>query len=92
MSFLQEVQKVSDAHYVLPKIGDMRTEVHAFLSETLFAQTDEALWRQAAQAAAYRGMIGPYLMPDTYLGYGFPVGHIGGLLQTKSPSCRCPWV
>ncbi len=76
MSFLQEVQKVSDAHYVLPKIGDMRSEVHAYLSETLFAQTDEALWRQAAQAAAYPGMIGLYLMPDTHLGYGIPVGGV----------------
>ena len=38
----------------------MRTEVRAYLSETLFAQTDELLWRQAAQAAAYPGMIGLY--------------------------------
>ena len=76
MSFLQEVQKVSEAHYVLPKIGNMRVDVHAYLSETLFAQTDEALWRQAAQAAAYPGMIGLYLMPDTHLGYGIPVGGV----------------
>lgn len=76
MSFLQQVQKVSAAHYVLPMIGDMRTEVHAYLSDTLFAQTDEALWRQAAQAAAYPGMIGLYLMPDTHLGYGIPVGGV----------------
>ena len=76
MSFLQEVQKVSAAHYVLPKIGAMHTEVHAFLSDTLFEQTDEALWRQAAQAAAYPGMIGMYLMPDTHLGYGIPVGGV----------------
>ena len=27
MPFLQEVQKVSDAHYVLPKIGDLRVKV-----------------------------------------------------------------
>ena len=41
MSFLQQVQKVSDAHYVLPKVGDMRTEVQAYLSGTLFAQINE---------------------------------------------------
>ena len=76
MSYLQQVQKVSDTHYVLPKVGGMRTDVHAFLSETLFAQTDEALWRQAANAAAYPGMIGFYLMPDTHLGYGIPVGGV----------------
>ena len=76
MAFLHEVQKISDAHYVLPKIGDMRVDVHAFLSDALFAQTNEALWQQAAKAAAYPGMIGLYLMPDTHLGYGIPVGGV----------------
>jgi len=76
MGYLQQVQKISDTHYVLPKVGSMRTDVHAFLSETLFAQTDEALWRQAASAASYPGIIGLYLMPDTHLGYGIPVGGV----------------
>jgi len=76
MGYLQQVQKLSDTHYVLPKVGAMRTDVHAFLSEALFAQTDEALWRQAANAAAYPGIIGLYLMPDTHLGYGIPVGGV----------------
>lgn len=76
MSYRQQVQKVGDAKYVLPKVGNMRVDVHAFLSESLFAQTDEALWRQAAQAAAFPGMIGFYLMPDTHLGYGIPVGGV----------------
>lgn len=76
MSFLQQVQKASDAHYVLPKAGDMRVDVHAFLSESLLEQTNEALWSQAARAAAYPGMIGFYLMPDCHLGYGIPVGGV----------------
>lgn len=76
MSILERVQKVTDTHYVLPQFGQMRTDVHAYLSETLFAQTDEALWRQAAEAASYPGIIGFYLMPDTHLGYGIPVGGV----------------
>jgi len=52
----------------------MRIDVHVYLSDALFAQTDVALWRQDAQAAAYPGMIGLYLMPDVHLGYGMPVG------------------
>ena len=76
MSFRQRVERVTDNHYVLPKLGAMRVEVHAFLSPALLAQTDEALWQQAAQAAAYPGMIGFYLMPDTHLGYGIPVGGV----------------
>ena len=51
----------------------MVTDVHAFLSESLFEQTDEALWYQAAQAASYPGLIGLHLMPDVHLGYGIPV-------------------
>ena len=67
MGFLDRVERVTGTHYVLPRCGTMRTEVHAFLSAPLVAQTDEALWRQAAQAASYPGVIGLYLMPDTHL-------------------------
>jgi len=76
MSFRERVERLTDTHYVLPRVGAMRVDVHAFLSPPLFAQTDEELWRQAAQAAAYPGVIGFYLMPDTHLGYGIPVGGV----------------
>ena len=54
----------------------MKAEVHAFLSADLLAQTNEALWQQAAAAAGYEGVTGVYLMPDTHLGYGIPVGGV----------------
>jgi tRNA-splicing ligase RtcB len=76
MSFRERVERLTNGHYVLPRVGDMRVDVHAFLSPALLAQTDEALWRQAAHAAAYPGIIGFYLMPDTHLGYGIPVGGV----------------
>ena len=77
---MSQVVKVGGSHYVLPKTGNMRTDVHAFLSEPLFAVTDEALWAQAAASAASPGAIGMYLMPDTHLGYSIPVG---GVLVTE---------
>jgi tRNA-splicing ligase RtcB len=80
MAFRNAVTRAGEAHYVLPRVGSMRTEVHAFLSEPLFALTDEALWRQAAQSASMPGAIGMYLMPDTHLGYLIPVG---GVLVTE---------
>ena len=76
MSFRERVERLTDTHYVLPRVGEMRVDVHAFLSPALLAQTDEQLWRQAAQAAAYPGIIGFYLMPDTHVGYGIPVGGV----------------
>ncbi|MFO0726265.1 MAG: RtcB family protein [Myxococcota bacterium] len=80
MGFKDAVTRVTDNHFVLPKVGAMRTDVRAFLSDALFAQTDEALWRQAAQSASMPGAIGMYLMPDTHLGYMIPVG---GVLVTE---------
>jgi tRNA-splicing ligase RtcB len=76
MSFSERVERLTDTHYVLPRVGEMHVDVHAFLSPALLAQTDEQLWRQAAQAAAYPGIIGFYLMPDTHVGYGIPVGGV----------------
>ena len=80
MSFIQQVTRISADHYVLPRVGGMKTEVHAFLSEPLFLQTDEGLWRQAAESASFPGAIGMYLMPDTHVGYQIPVG---GVLVTE---------
>lgn len=48
MSYKFTAQKVGKAHYVLERTGDMKTDVHAFLSERLFEQTDEEPWKQAA--------------------------------------------
>lgn len=76
MSFKYRVEKHSQGHYVLPRFDPMKVEVHAFLSEALFEQTDEGLWKQAVDSASYDGVIGVYLMPDTHIGYGIPVGGV----------------
>lgn len=76
MSFKYAVTKVSDNHYVLPKVGDMRVEAHAFLSEELFNSSEEQAWQQIAAGASYEGVIGAYLMPDCHTGYGVPVGSV----------------
>jgi tRNA-splicing ligase RtcB len=76
MAYMHSVLKQSAGHYVLPRSGAMNADVHAWLSDSLYAQTDEALWRQAAQAASYPGVVAFHLMPDTHLGYGIPVGGV----------------
>jgi tRNA-splicing ligase RtcB len=76
MAYMHSVLKHSAGHYVLPRSGAMNADVHAWLSDSLYAQTDEALWRQAAQAASYPGVVAFHLMPDTHLGYGIPVGGV----------------
>jgi RNA-splicing ligase RtcB len=76
MSCKQAVEKISDNHYVLPKVGSMKVEAHGFLSEALFTASEEQVWRQIASGASYEGVTGAYLMPDTHTGYGVPVGSV----------------
>lgn len=74
MSFKYSAQKIAESHYVLPKIGGMKVEAHAFLSDSLYEASEEALWKQLSNGASYEGVIGAYAMPDTHSGYGVPVG------------------
>lgn len=76
MSYKFRVETHGPGHRVLPRIGEMRCEVNAWLDEGLFEGTDEALWRQAATAACHPGVKAVHLMPDTHLGYGIPVGGV----------------
>jgi tRNA-splicing ligase RtcB len=76
MSFKYAAVKHGPNHYVLPKVGDMKVEAHAFLSDELFASSEEQVWQQIANGASYEGVIGAYLMPDTHTGYGVPVGSV----------------
>jgi tRNA-splicing ligase RtcB (3'-phosphate/5'-hydroxy nucleic acid ligase) len=76
MSLKYAAQKISDTHYVLPKVGSMKVEAHAFLSEALYEASGEAVWQQIASGASYEGVTGAYLMPDTHVGYGVPVGSV----------------
>jgi tRNA-splicing ligase RtcB len=88
MSFKYIVEKVSPNHYVLPKVGNMKVEAHAFLSEALYEASEENMWTQIANGASYEGVTGAYLMPDCHLGYGIPVGSVivtdGTIIQAGS--------
>ena len=76
MSFKYRAIQESPNHWVLAKQGDMRCDVHAFLSQDLYEMTSEETWMQAVKSASYEGAIGMYLMPDTHVGYGIPVGGV----------------
>lgn len=76
MSFKYIVEKINDNHYVLPKVGNMKVEVNAFLSEKLYESSDEELWQQIANSASYEGVTGAYLLPDTHKGFGIPIGSV----------------
>lgn len=52
----------------------MRVEAHAFLSDALFAASEDELWRQLAVRASYPGIVGADAMPDVHVGFGLRVG------------------
>jgi len=98
MSHKYRIIKEQDS-YVLPRIKEMHCDVRAFLSPELYEQTDEKLWGQAVQAASYPGVRAVYLMPDTHIGYGVPIGSVviteGTLIQSASGydiSCGMLWM
>ncbi len=74
MSVKFAAQKNAENHYILPKMGSMKVEVHAFLSEELFRISEEQTWKQAMDAASFEGVTGAYLMPDSSPGHTVPLG------------------
>jgi tRNA-splicing ligase RtcB (3'-phosphate/5'-hydroxy nucleic acid ligase) len=76
MSFKYEAKQVGDCHYVLPPVGKMKVEAHAWLSPELYEASEEALWGQLANGASYEGVVAAHLMPDCHSGYGVPVGAV----------------
>jgi tRNA-splicing ligase RtcB len=74
MSFKYTAVRHADGHYVLPKVGSMKVEAHAFLSDPLYEASEENMWSQLAAGASYEGIIGAYAMPDCHVGFGVPVG------------------
>lgn len=74
MSLKYAAVRETEGHYVLPKVAGMKTEAHAYLSDELYAASEENMWDQLRNAASYEGVIGAYAMPDCHVGYGIPVG------------------
>ncbi len=74
MSLKYAADRVAEGHYVLPKVADMKVEAHAYLSDDLYAASEESMWDQLRNAASYEGVVGAYAMPDCHTGFGVPVG------------------
>ena len=75
-SFKWCARKIGENVYELPMTGDMRVPVTAYLSDDLYAASEESVWSQGANAASYEGVTEVHLMPDTHFGYGVPVGSV----------------
>lgn len=74
MSFKYSAQRAGDNHWVLARTKTMKVDGHAFLSDDLYAASEEEMWNQLVCAASYEGVTGAYLMPDCHAGYSVPIG------------------
>ena len=76
MSFKYAAYEVANGHYVLPRVGKMRTEAHVWMSPALYEASEENMWGQLANAASYEGVTAVHLLPDGHSGFGVPVGSV----------------
>jgi tRNA-splicing ligase RtcB len=74
MSWKQTLEKVGEAHWVLPKTKAMRCEAHLFLSDKLLADVEEDVCQQVVNACSFPGATRVVLTPDCHVGYGVPIG------------------
>ena len=88
MNYKDQVVKHNNNSYVLPRSGTMKTDVMAFLSDELFASSEDEMWNQAYAQASYEGVIGAYLMPDCHMGFGVPIGSVVVTEDTLIQSCN----
>ena len=72
MSFKFQAYKASPGHYVLDK--GLKIPIHAFLSDELYAASEEESWKQAVDAAKMPGVTKVVLTPDLHSGFGVPIG------------------
>jgi tRNA-splicing ligase RtcB (3'-phosphate/5'-hydroxy nucleic acid ligase) len=84
MSFKYRAEKVSDGHYVL-KTG-CKVPVDVFLSDELYAASEEEAWSQMVAAANFPGVVKVAVTPDTHTGFGVPIGIVLVTDQTIIPT------
>jgi tRNA-splicing ligase RtcB len=88
MGWVSTLEKVGDAHYVLPRAKTMRVHADLFLSERLVGELDEKVLLQVVNAASFPGVTRVAITPDCHPGYGVPIGAVieteGILLPTAA--------
>jgi tRNA-splicing ligase RtcB len=83
MSLKYECQPTDDGYYTLNE--GVGVPVRLFLSEKLFAESEETLYHQVQTATDYPGVLDVVITPDVHTGYVVPVGSViatsGTLIQ-----------
>jgi len=85
---IQDLKKVSDYQWEVPRTGDMTVPGEIFSSAQLVQEMDEKVKEQVSNVACLPGIIKASLaMPDAHWGYGFPIGGVGAFDSEKGVVC-----
>ncbi len=77
MAYKEQLKKVGEYEYKLPKTGKMLVPGKIFASEKLMEKIEETAIQQVANVAQLPGIIKYSLaMPDLHSGYGFCIGGV----------------
>lgn len=78
---MSNLQKISPATYILPKVGGMRVPGLIIATEALLRDLEiEKPLEQVQNVAYLEGIIGYSIaMPDIHWGYGFPIGGVAAM-------------
>jgi len=78
---MQELRKIHDYLWEIPRHGEMRVPGRIYASERLLEDLrDDPALDQVANVACLPGIVGYSLaMPDIHWGYGFPIGGVAAI-------------
>jgi tRNA-splicing ligase RtcB len=85
---IQDLKKVNDYQWEVPRTGDMKVPGVIFSSAQLVEEMDEKVKEQVSNVACLPGIVKASLaMPDAHWGYGFPIGGVGAFDSEKGVVC-----
>jgi len=84
MTYKEQLKKISDYEYELPKTGQMLVPGKIFASAKLMEKIEDDAIKQVANVACLPGIYKYSLaMPDLHTGYGFGIGGVAALDYEK---------
>jgi tRNA-splicing ligase RtcB len=84
MAYKEQLKKISEYEYELPKTGRMLVPGRIFASEKLMEKIEDDAIKQVANVACLPGIYKYSLaMPDLHTGYGFGIGGVAALDYEK---------
>jgi tRNA-splicing ligase RtcB (3'-phosphate/5'-hydroxy nucleic acid ligase) len=82
--YKENLKKISDVEYELPKVGNMLVPGKLFISEHLLKDVEEKSLKQIANVASLPGILKhSFGMSDMHQGYGFPIGGVAAFDLNK---------